>query len=686
MERIIAYLITWLFGVLQLHAQHTITGTVTYSQEPVIGANVFIVGTIDGCMTQADGTFSFTTDMTGVQSLRVTSIGFDDYTFTADVSTLTHLDITLREHATSIDEVVVTASTFHFGKSDNFKSMDALDIVMAGNSCGDIIAALQTLPGTQRVGEDGKLYVRGGDSEECQTFINGMHVLVPYNTSIPNSAVRGRFSPFLFKGINFSLGGYDGEYGQALSSILPMETTDEATSDKLGVSGSCVDWNIGGTKVFSQSSLSFNADYTSLALYNKVFGSDFDWVRPYRKLSMETQYKSSLTPSTHLKTYVGYDLTSLEQRDSDRRLSLAEHNLYANATMNKTIGNGFTLFTGIAGSWVFEHIDGALTANDRLHSFRQELHLKARIQKAVSPAVKWSACLEDYYRHTEKSYRENTLTRYELDYHLLAGNLSGQWRFLPHLFLQVSSRMEYLSYGHQCTFLPRSTVSYVPNERFQLSAGIGRYTQVIQDDYLAQAYDRLPQSTADHAVISMQWIHQGTTFRLEPYYKRYCQLPLFHDGAYGAEGTGNSKGFDLYIENHSLVKNLSTTLSYSFNDSRRRYLDFVQMQAPTFASRHNVRFNLRYALGKVIIGMANTYASGRTFGERTTPHYHTLDMNVTYLLHEKVILYTSLSNILGRNNIFRYEGDRTVSSRQRFFYFGIFVSLKNNKAYDISNF
>ena len=110
------------------------------------------------------------------------------------------------------------------------------------------------------------------------------------------------------------------------------------------------------------------------------------------------------------------------------------------------------------------------------------------------------------------------------------------------------------------------------------------------------------------------------------------------------------------------------------------------MQAPTFASRHNVRFNLRYALGKAIIGMANTYASGRTFGERTTPHYHTLDMNVTYLLHEKVILYTSLSNNLGRNNIFRYEGDRTVSSRQRFFYFGIFVSLKNNKAYDISNF
>lgn len=56
-----------------------------------------------------------------------------------------------------------------------------------------------------KVGENGKLYVRGGESEECQTFINGMHVLVPYSTNTENTAVRGRFSPFIFKGINFLL-------------------------------------------------------------------------------------------------------------------------------------------------------------------------------------------------------------------------------------------------------------------------------------------------------------------------------------------------------------------------------------------------------------------------------------------------------------------------------------------------
>ena len=117
-----------------------------------------------------------------------------------------------------------------------------------------------------------------------------MHVLVPYSTNVENNAVRGRFSPFLFKGINFSLGGYGGEYGQALSSVLPMETTDVATGDKLGVSASLVDWNLGGTKAFAKSSLSFNADLTSMGLYNALFPDRYDWTHPYRKLSGEAQY------------------------------------------------------------------------------------------------------------------------------------------------------------------------------------------------------------------------------------------------------------------------------------------------------------------------------------------------------------------------------------------------------------
>ena len=667
----------------QVMSQTTISGIVTDGREPLAGANVFIIGTIDGCLTDSLGRFSFQTSKTGEMTLRATFIGFDDATLTT--SQTTGLSILMREKATAIDEVVVTASTYSFGKSDNFKTMDALDVVMAGNSCGDVVAALQTLPGTQKVGEDGKLYVRGGESSECQTFVNGMHVLMPYTTTTGNNASRGRFSPFLFKGINFSLGGYSGEYGQALSSVLPMETTDVATGDKLGVSASMVDWNAGGTKAYDKSSLSFNADYTSMGLYDALFPDRRDWTRPYRKLSGEAQYKAELSSACILKAYAGYDLSSVGEHIDNRRLSLLEHNIYANTTLKTNIGGGYSLFTGIANSTVINDIDDALVLNDHYHNLRNEIHLKGEVRKVFSSVLKMSAGAEDYVRHSTKRYENDS---YTLDYHLLGAHVDAQLRIVPRLFLNLSARTEYGSYHHDWLLMPRATLSYVPNKRFQLSAMFGRYSQTAEDDYIVTSGERLAQSTADHAILSLQYNTGKTLLRIEPYYKKYHHLPLFADGICTSDGHGMSQGVDIFIENHSMMKNLITTLSYSFNDSERLYLDYTTPRTPDFASRHNLRLTLKYAVGKFIVGLAESYASSRRSPIGHTPYYNSVDANVTYLLNPKVIIYTSLNNILGRTNIFGYNtnGSAITATRDRFFYIGIFVSLKNNKAYDISNF
>ena len=683
MKQQLVHIIIMLLVAVSATSQTRVSGVVTDGREPLVGANVFIVGTIDGCITDSVGRFSFLTSQTGELTLRVTYMGFDDYELSS--TQLTNLTIRMRERATAIDEVVVTASTYSFGKSDNFKTMDALDVVMSGNSCGDVVAALQTLPGTQMVGESGKLYVRGGESDECQTFINGMHVLVPYSTNVENNASRGRFSPFLFKGINFSLGGYSGEYGQALSSVLPMETTDVATSDKLGISASLVDWNIGGTKAFRKSSLSFNTAYTSMGLYNRLFPDRSDWTRPYRKLSAEAQYKVELSPATVLKSYVGYDLTSVGQHIDNRRLSLTEHNVYANTTLKTNIGRGYTLFTGIANSWVLNDISDALISGDKYHNSRNEVHLKAQLRKVFSPVFKLSTGIEDYIRNSTKSY---DLSRYSLNYHLLAANADAQLRIMPKLFLNLSARLENATYDGRWLLMPRATLSYVPGKRFQLSAMIGRYSQTAADDYIAMSGNQLRQSTANHAILSMQYTDGNSLLRIEPYVKEYRHLPLLRNGFYTANGNGTSRGMDIFIENHSLIKNLTTTISYSFNDSERLYLDYPTPQTPDYASRHNMRMSLKYSLGKIIVGISESYASPRQYAAGSTPYYNSVDANITWLVSPKVIVYSSLNNILGRTNIFRYQADGTpvTATRDRFFYIGIFVSLKNNKAYDISNF
>ena len=672
-----------LSAVCNVAAQNNISGIVSDERERLAGANVFIIGTIDGCLTDSLGRFSFTTTKTGEVTLKVTYIGYEDYSLTADVGRLNTLAIQMREQATAIDEVVVTASSFNFGKSDNFKSMGALDVVMAGNSCGDIVAALQTLPGTQKVGENGKLYVRGGESDECQTFVNGMHVLVPYSTETENSAVRGRFSPFLFKGINFSMGGYGGEYGQALSAVLPMETTDMATSDKYGVSASLVDWNAGGTKAFNSSSLSFNAALTSLGLYDRLFSQRFDFTRPYRKFSGEAQYKKEFNTSGVLKSYVGYDLTSVGQHVDGRYLSLKEHNIYANVTHKTAFSGGLSLFVGAANSSVVSNIDDAVTVGDHYHNFRNEVHLKAELRKTCSAALKMSAGVEDYLRNSILRYEAS---HYHLHYNILAAHADAHWRIIPRVFVNLSARTEMM--GSHWLFMPRTTVSYIPGKRLQFSLVAGRYSQTANDDYLARNPKELRQSTADHVVLSMQYKTPSTLLRIEPYWKAYHRLPLWEGGTYQPHGHGRSRGVDVYVENYSLIKHLTTTLAYSFNDSKRLYLDFTDLRMPDYASRHNLRLTAKYGLGKTIIGLSNTFTSRRYFPQGKTPFYNSVDVNVTYLLSPKVIIYTSLNNIFGRTNVFRYDtqGSPVVASRDRFLYIGIFVSLKNTKAYDISNF
>ena len=136
------------------------------------------------------------------------------------------VDIILKEEPNELKAVTITAGSFAAGDSKRGAVLSSLDIATTAGSNADITAALKTLPGAQQVGEQEGLFVRGGAGYEAKQYIDGTLVNNPYNTSVPDIAQRGRFSPFLFKGTVFSTGGYSALYGQALSSVLLLESID----------------------------------------------------------------------------------------------------------------------------------------------------------------------------------------------------------------------------------------------------------------------------------------------------------------------------------------------------------------------------------------------------------------------------------------------------------------------------
>ena len=156
------------------------------------------------------------------------------------------------------------------------------------------MGALQTLPGTSTVSEDGRLFVRGGSAGETQVFIDGLRVFQPFNATANNIPTRGRFSPFLFKGITFSTGGYSAEYGQALSSVLLLNTTDVPEQEKTDISVMSVGGGVGHTEIWGNESLSINTSYINLAPYESLIPSNqgVRWNKPYASISGEAVFRS----------------------------------------------------------------------------------------------------------------------------------------------------------------------------------------------------------------------------------------------------------------------------------------------------------------------------------------------------------------------------------------------------------
>ena len=99
----------------------------------------------------------------------------------------------LYNDSVDLKEVVVKGKRTPVANS-RWSDMSPVELVTVGGANGDLYQALQTLPGTQVQGESGRLLVRGGSSDETQTYIDGMHVLNPYTATGINSPARGRYS------------------------------------------------------------------------------------------------------------------------------------------------------------------------------------------------------------------------------------------------------------------------------------------------------------------------------------------------------------------------------------------------------------------------------------------------------------------------------------------------------------
>jgi hypothetical protein len=195
--------------------------------------------------------------------------------------------------------------------------------------------------------------------------------------------------------------------------------------------------------------------------------------------------------------------------------------------------------------------------------------------------------------------------------------------------------------------------------------------------------------------------------RAELYYKGYTDLVKYDteraqlNSQFSNAGSGYAKGLDVFWRDGNSIKNLEYWISYSYIDTKRDYQNYTATVTPSFVASHSLSVVTKYWISdwKSQVGFTHQFSTGRPYNNPNetafmngkTKNFNNLSFNWAYLLTQQKILYFSVSNVLGTQNVFGYDYANTpnangiyerkeiIPTADRFFFVGFFWTISDNK-------
>lgn len=665
-------------------SQKMISGKITDKKgNPLVGANVFLKGTYDGSTTDAAGMFSFNTSEKDTATVSASYVGFELSEKKIRINENTaNLTFKLDELANELNTVVITAGAFEASDEKRMAMLKPLDIVTTAGAAADITGAMQFLPGAQRVGEQEGLFVRGGSGQETKVVIDGMIVQNPFFSSLPDVQQRGRFNPFMFKGTSFSTGGYSAQYGQALSSVLLLNTTDKASNNGLGISLNMANAGVNYDYASKNQSVSAVAYYGNLNPLFAVVKQNVEWLHEPEFKGSSLTYRLKTSKNGVLKVYGMYSDSHLSMNSKAPsieagmiKLNLKNRNAFITSTLTDSWKDGkWSLNSGFSYSRNSDNMTFDAVNFDRFDERTQARIVITRLLTGNNTILFGAEA------HVINLQNGVDGTIYKLKDRYTAAFVESEIYITRQLAGRIGMRSEYSSVVNRLNWAPRLSFALKSGRYSQFSLAAGQFYQNPDYRYL-YLNKNLNYERADHLILNFQIIKNQRTFRIETFYKNYAQLvreftgqPYDADpyrfpwGATNNGGKGYARGFDFFWRDQKTVKNLDYWVTYSFVDSRRLFQQFDTEATPTFISNHNVSLITKKWFEKIRTNLSMTYAftSGRPyfnpnndeFLKDRTPAVHNVSIQASKLHAIKgnlVIFYASIDNILNTKNVFTYR-------------------------------
>lgn len=693
-----------------LSGQTIISGTVTDKDDVIIGANVYLEGTYDGTVTDASGKFEFETTESGEGRLSISYLGYETKIIESPVSTFKNINVRLRASAMTLDAVEISVSTFKAGDNSKLAVMTPMDVVTTAGSMGDVVAAMQTLPGTQSNSDDGRLFIRGGEARETSIYIDGLKVFSPFTRTINGTPTRGRYSPLLFKGVSFSTGGYSAAFGQALSGILDMSTIDEPNETMTNINLMSIGLGIGHTVKGEKQSISISASYTDLGAYQLVVPSNADWTDNFSGFSGEAVYRYK-TEKGFFKSYLAGDsggfglYTENIDTAEDELVEISNANIYSNNTYLHFLNDKTSLKAGFSIGFNDDQV--TLEETDRLDKGLAGIHSRLSFKTLVNDHFIINYGVDAIHQKDNISFsQELPLFEDQVSRQIIGLHIESDYFFSQDLAIKTGLRTEYNTRLAKYQLLPRLTLAQKLNKTSQLSIAAGVFTQDVETDLL-YANPSIGQEKAQHYLMNYSHKTDNQIIRVEAYYKNYQNL-LAYDQVNNSylnssnEGNGYAYGMDFFWRANQIIDNVDFWVSYSWLENERTYKDYPVAAAPNYSSRHNLSLVSKIWLPELRSQLGVTYsmASGRPYENPNTEGfmldrsglYHDISLGWSYLISQQKILYLSVANAPGFDNEFGYEysnrknemgqypGRQIKPFDNQFFFIGFFWTISKDKS------
>jgi len=674
------------------------------SREPIIMANVWILGTHIGAATNMRGYYVLSGLAAGEYEICFRYLGYKTAIVKQrlNVDSDIAVDVELEEQPLQLAEMVITANQ---DQRENeirpsqitVQTIELRRIPQVAEA--DLFRSMQMLPGVATLSDfSAGLYIRGGSPDQNLILLDQIDV---YN---PNH-LFGFFSTFntdAVKSVELLKGGFPANYGGRLSSVLNVYNKEGNRQEFSGVArlsllsaSSTIEgpWKKGSWMI------SGRRTYLDLAAKMAKIDLPYYFYDGHAKINLDLDENNV----AGISLYLGNDLLDLDNDGTTINLNWG----------NKTFSSQWThLFS----SKLFSHfvLAGSQFSSDTKVKFDQ---VAFGLNNAISDlAVKGMLTYTPNSQHTVDFGFEAKSLHFKLDYYVVDSQYRN--RFAGRYFswyvqdafklsalnlLQGGLRLDHYSDGGYLRFDPRLSFQHLLSEKLRLTLSYGRYHQFlnqVQQEGFSFADMWFPvdhtfqPGQADHAIFGVTW-DDKTKFSVsaEVYYKKYNHLAEYRTFRGGDEplehqttaqnfysGHGKSYGADIYVRNHLLGWEGWIGYSLAWTNKQVVGYNFGLEYFPTYDRRHSLTLIEDYRLSKKWrLSLAFKYGSGQPYTEATAryavmdqaghihyealagkknfyrlPAYHRLDVGLffsTHLLTRPAELYLQAVNIYNHKNV-----------------------------------